>query len=101
MARGDQLGLFELQVLLALDRLGDRAYGMAVWRKIERCVRHPVAIGAVYATLDRLEGKGYVTSCGAPGTPERGGRARRFFQIEQLGRDALEATLSAIDAMRK
>jgi RNA polymerase sigma factor (sigma-70 family) len=101
MPRGDQLGVFELQVLLALGRLGDDAYGMAVRRELEGRAGRPVAIGAVYATLDRLEAKGYVSSRGAPGPPERRGRARRYFRVEGAGRRAVQETLAAIDVMRE
>lgn len=100
MPRGDLLGMFELQVLQALEQLGENAYGMAVRQKLEECTGRPVAIGAVYATLDRLERKSYVTSHGAPGPPERRGRARRFFLIQGAGSRAVTETLAAVDAMR-
>jgi RNA polymerase sigma-70 factor (ECF subfamily) len=101
MPRGDQLGVFELQVLLTLERLGADAYGMAVRRELEGRAGRQVSIGAVYATLDRLEVKGYISSRAAPGPPERRGRARRYFGVEQAGRRAVEETLAAIDLMRQ
>ena len=61
-AKGDFLGEFEQLVLLALLRLGDEAYGMTVRREIEERAARDVSIGAVYATLDRLEEKGLVKS---------------------------------------
>ena len=100
MPRGDQLGVFELKVLLALERLGDDAYGMAVRRELEGRAGRPVAIGAVYATLDRMEAKGYVSSRSDPGPPERRGRARRYFRVEGAGRRAVQETLAAIDVLR-
>ena len=62
MAKGEFLGEFEQLVLIALLRLGDEAYGMAVRREIEARAGRDVSIGAVYATLDRLESKGLVRS---------------------------------------
>ena|SRR4051794_23860834 len=99
MSRGDLLGAFEQLVLVALIRLGDGAYGMTVRREIEERTGRPTSLGAVYATLDRLESKGYVTSYGAPATPERQGRAKRFFRIALSGCRALEETRSTFELM--
>ena len=54
---------------------------------IARCLF--VVDGAVYATLDRMEDKGLVSSWLSDPTPERGGRAKRFFRLEEAGRRAL------------
>jgi PadR family transcriptional regulator PadR len=98
---GDYPGAFEQLVLLALLRLGPDAYGMTVRREIEARTGRAVAVGAVYATLDRLQRKGLV-SChdGADAPPERGGRARRYFRIEPAGRRALDDALASVDRMR-
>ena len=85
MARGEYLGEFEQVVLLAVARLGDDAYGMRIRQEIEARTGRAVTIGAVYATLDRLQSKGYVAARDEPG-----GRARRFFAIQRAGVDALE-----------
>jgi DNA-binding PadR family transcriptional regulator len=100
MPKGDLLGAFEQWVLLALRRLGDNAYGMTVRREIEERTQRSVSLGAVYTTLDRLERKGYIRSSTSPGTPERGGRARRFFRMQSAGESALDEALCANDAMR-
>ena len=81
MGRGDYLGEFEQIVLLAVARLGDDSYGMEIRREIEARTGRAVSIGAVYATLDRLETKGYV-SPHDNGTAER---ARRFFALTRSG----------------
>ena len=62
------VGVFEEQVLVAVLRLSSDAYGMNVRREIERVTGRDLAIGAVYATLDRLEAKGLLASSrrGAP-----------------------------------
>jgi PadR family transcriptional regulator PadR len=99
MADRDYLGEFEHIVILALLRLADRAYGMTVRQEIESRTRREVSIGAVYATLDRLEVKGYVASrCGDP-TPERGGRSKRFFRVTARGVEAVNRTQRAIQSM--
>ena len=100
MARPELPGSFEQLVLLALLRLGDRAYGMTVRQEIERRTKHEVSLGAVYATLDRLEEKGWVASHEGPGGAERGGRAKRFFKLRSGGSKVLDESLRAIDEMR-
>ena len=86
MSRGEYLGEFEQIVLLAVARLAADAYGMAIRREIETRTGRNVAIGAVYATLDRLESKAIVRSI----DDQTGGRARRFFALTPSGIDALE-----------
>lgn len=81
------LGAFEEQVLLAVIRTGGDAYGMEVRREIERTSERDVAIGAVYATLDRLEAKGLVTSARPRGT-----QSRRTFSLTRGGLSSLAAT---------
>jgi DNA-binding PadR family transcriptional regulator len=92
MARGAQaaqLGEFEQVVILAILRLKDNAYGVAIRTEIAaRTDRHPTA-GALYTTLDRLEDKGLLTSCFGDPTPRRGGRAKRYFSVTAAGVAAL------------
>jgi len=99
MARGDLLGSLEHIVLLAVARLGADAYGMTVRREILTCTGRDLSIGAVYATLERLERKGYVSSAMGEPTAERGGRAKRHFQIEAAGEEALAVSQDAIRKM--
>ena len=63
----EALGTFEEQVMLAVLHARDEAYGMSVRREIEARTDREVSIGAVYATLDRLEAKGLVSSNRVPG----------------------------------
>jgi PadR family transcriptional regulator PadR len=97
--RGDLLGSLEHIVLLAVARLGSSAYGMTVRREIEKRTGRNISIGAVYATLERLQAKGYVRSALGEPTAERGGRAKRHFQIEAKGEDALATSQDAIRKM--
>ena len=95
----DYLGEFEHVILLALLRLQDRAYGVTVRQEIELRTHREVSIGAVYATLDRLETKGYVTSLRGDPTPERGGRSKRFFCVTADGVEAVSRTHRALEKM--
>ena len=86
------LGTFELLILLAVMRLEDDAYGVPISREIEETSGHGVAIATVYATLERLEERGLVTSELGDPTPERGGRAKRIFRVTNKGvRDVQDA----------
>jgi DNA-binding PadR family transcriptional regulator len=100
VAKGNTLGDFEQLVMLALLRLGDGAYGMLVRREIEDRTGREVSLGAIYATLDRLEDKGLVSSTLGGSDGVRRGRAKRFFSVEATGLAALRGTLAAIDSMR-
>jgi DNA-binding PadR family transcriptional regulator len=83
------LGEFEQIVLLAVLRLKDAAYGVSIRREIsERTGRDP-ATGALYTTLDRMEQKGLVKSRMGDPTPERGGRAKRFYRVTLSGSAAI------------
>ena len=84
------LGSLELPVLASVQRLRQRAYGMAIRRDVLEQTGRDVSIGALYTTLDRLEKKGYLSSWEGDPTPERGGRAKRFFRLEGRGIQALE-----------
>jgi DNA-binding PadR family transcriptional regulator len=95
MARGF-LGEFELMVLLALIRLGEDAYGVPISREIEERAGREVALGSVYAALERLEGKGLVTSRLGDPTAERGGRAKRYFRITANGLREVRETQRAL-----
>jgi PadR family transcriptional regulator, regulatory protein PadR len=99
MARPDSLGQFEQLVLTAILTLRDDAYGVSIHAKAAELAKpKDVSLGAVYVTLDRLEDKGLVTSRLSDPTPERGGRAKRCYQLEALGERALQE--SAVTAKR-
>src|SRR5437868_8390060 len=95
----DYLGEFEHIMVLALLRLEDRAYGVTVRQEIELRTHREVSIGAVYATLDRLETKGYVKSRRGDPTPERGGRSQRFCRVTARGMAAVNRTQRALHSM--
>jgi PadR family transcriptional regulator len=99
MSDRDFLGEFEHLIVLALLRLQDRAYGVTVRQEIEFRTKREVSIGAVYATLDRLETKGYVKSRLGEPTSERGGRSKRFFRVTAKGVAAVNRTHRAVQSM--
>lgn len=92
MSKGDSLGEFEHLVLLAVLRLGEAAYGMTVSREIASRTGRDAAIGAVYATLERLEAKQFVQSREEPGSAESGARVRRMYRLTAAGPRAIEKT---------
>ena len=89
MSKTTLLGEFEQVVLLAILRLGTTAYGVSIRQEILTCTRRNVAPGALYTTLDRLEKKSTVVSREGESTPERGGRAKRFYTVTEAGRAQL------------
>jgi PadR family transcriptional regulator PadR len=93
------LGEFEHIAILALLRLTDHAYGVSVRQEIGERTGRDVSIGAIYATLDRLESKGYVKSHLGDPTPERGGRSKRFFRVTAKGMTAVNRTHDALRSM--
>ena len=90
---------FELMILLAALRVGDHAYGVQIAREIEQTSGRSVLLGAAYAALDRLEQKGLVTSTLGEPSPQRGGRAKRFFRVTPGGVKAVKETQRALVAL--
>jgi len=99
MTRGDWLGEFEQVVLLAVAQLGTDGYGLTIGREIEERTGRRVSVGAVYATLLRLEEKGYVGSRQGESTARRGGRAKRHYRVTRAGERALASTRQMFDRM--
>ena len=95
----DLLGAFEQAVLLAVWNLAGQAYGRAILRGTQTALDRQAAAGAVYATLDRLEQKGLVTSRVETGTAVRSGRARRYYQLTAVGLKALNESKAALEQM--
>ena len=83
------MGAFEQLVLLAVLRLGERAYGVAVVEEIAARTGRDPSRAAVYIALRRLAEKGLVRSELSAPTPQRGGRAKRYYRVEPRGIDEL------------
>ena len=87
--RAHHLGEFEQVVLLTVLRLGEEAFARSVRLDLEATVGRVVSKGALYATLDRLAGKGLLEWTVEEPTPERGGLPRRRFTVTEPGIVAL------------
>ena len=93
------LGEFEHLILLSILRLGENAYGAAIIEEVEARTDRSVNQAAAYLTLRRLEEKGWIGSrMGAP-TAERGGRAKRFFEIRAEGQARLKDSRAELLSM--
>jgi PadR family transcriptional regulator PadR len=95
----ESLGHFELLVLLALLRQGDEAYGVPIANAIAQSTGKRVILASVYNTLERLEEKGLVDSTIGQPTPERGGRAKRYFSITTAGLREVRAAKKALTVL--
>ena len=91
----DFLGEFEELILLAILRLSANAYGVTIRQVIEEKGGRSTSYGAIYATLERLEKKGYISSRQGEPTAERGGRAKRYYEVEAAGIKAINDTRMA------
>ncbi len=100
MAEKDYLGALEQMVMLAVLRLSPNAYGMTIRREIADRTGRDISIGAIYATLDRLEEKGYLSFSFGDATSERGGRAKKYFRIRAAGQKVLNESQQAISSMQ-
>jgi DNA-binding PadR family transcriptional regulator len=94
----ETLGEFEQVVLLAILRLEQNAYGVSIRSEIAVCTGREISPGALYTTLDRLEERSLVTSRFGDPTPQRGGRAKRYFKVTAAG---LKAVARAQQAYRR
>jgi DNA-binding PadR family transcriptional regulator len=96
---GRALGEFEQLILFALLDLGEDAYGASIGRSIEARTGREVSPGAVYTALDRLATRGLVSSRVGEPTPERGGRRRKYYDIEPEGALELSRSMDVLRAM--
>jgi DNA-binding PadR family transcriptional regulator len=96
----DSLAEFELLVMLAALRLGPaEAYTVTIADDIRQRTGRSVRRANVYTTLQRLEGKGLVTSALGEPKAERAGRPPRLITVAPAGVEALRVTTDAIRSM--
>ena len=95
------LGEFELMVILAVLRLDTEAYAVPIREEIEKEARRSVARGALYTSLERMERKGLLESRMGDPTPERGGRARRYYSVSPMGVRAVQQSQDALARLSK
>jgi PadR family transcriptional regulator PadR len=101
MREHSYLGEFELMILLTILRLGDDVYGVPLSKELSLLRGRDVALGSVYAALDRLELKGLIASTLGESTPERGGRAKRYFRVTKQGLRAVRETRRVLNKLWK
>ncbi len=87
---------FEQMVLLAILRLGSGAFALAIIRELDCEAGRAVSRGALYKTLERMEGKGYVDWSTEATTPDRGGHPRRRFTVTPVGVEVLRSSREAL-----
>ena len=90
-----RVGELETVVLFITIRLADDAYGAEIRRLVNARTHRDYSVGAIYASLRRLEDKGFVRSFESAPLPVRGGRSRRYFVPTAAGRAALRGAVAA------
>ena len=93
------LGEFEQLTLLAVLRLGEKAYGVTIRRAIEEGSGRDVSSGAVYTTLARLEKRGLVSSRVGEKAPERTGQRRKYYTVEPEGAAMVYDSVNVVSRM--
>lgn len=101
MREHSYLSEFELILLLTILRLDDDAYGVPLSRELSQLRGKEVSVGSVYAALDRLELKGLITSSLGESSPERGGRAKRYFRVTEEGLLSVQETRRVLNKLWK
>ena len=99
MSKEEHLGEFEQLALLAVLRLGKEAYGARLREELSDQAGREASVSSIYITLTRLETKGMVSSWMGEPTQVRGGKARRFFEVEPRGITALHQSRARLLAM--
>lgn len=97
--KGTNLGEFEELVLLTIAALMEEAYSVAITDELCQHTQRSVKLGVVHTVLNRLEEKGLVKSYLGEATKERGGKAKRFYQLTTAGKSALVRTRSMRDQL--
>jgi DNA-binding PadR family transcriptional regulator len=95
----DQLGQLEQHILLAVLRRQPTAYGVSVQQELLARTGREYSAGAIYTTLDRLEGKGFLKSKEGEATSERGGRKKIYFSLTAPGQAALEGSIKLLRSL--
>ena len=99
--KGKYLGEFEEIVLLTIGILYEDAYGVAIRSEIENRLGRRVGLGALHATLVRLEDKGHLNSTLGEATNKRGGKRKRYYKLTSSGKEALLHTRSIRESLWK
>ncbi len=79
----------ETVVLLAILRLKENAYGVAIREEMARITQTTVTYGTLYSYLDQLFRKGLLAKSYGEPTSKRGGRRKIYHRLTPKGREAL------------
>lgn len=93
------LGDFEQLLLFAVLRLGEQAYGVKIRQEIEARTGRVISAGAIYTSLDRLVGRGLVTSRMGEPTAQRGGRRKKYYRLDPSGARMLQISYRNLQRM--
>jgi PadR family transcriptional regulator, regulatory protein PadR len=96
-----ELTTLEQHALLAIVALQPSAYGISIQDHIARNAGYEPSVGSIYASLDRLEDKGFVRSKQGEATRERGGRRKLYFSVTAPGQKALRESLKAVGSLSR
>lgn len=84
------LGEFQEIILLTILILEENAYGVSIQKEIAQRLKKEVSRGSLHTALSRLEEKGFITSEFGEASAKRGGRRKRFYQVTNTGKEALQ-----------
>jgi DNA-binding PadR family transcriptional regulator len=84
-----ELTKFEEQILLAVWKLQDKAYGISIYRLIRDLTGKKLAIGGIYFPLERLVKRGFLAAFKGAPEPVRGGQSKRYYRLTKSGHDEL------------
>lgn len=96
MNKSTYLGELEHLIILVVLGQGDESYGMSIRDELYQRVGRKLSRSATYMTLERLVKKGYLATRMGDPSPERGGRAKRYFKVTAQGRKALKESGRAL-----
>ena len=87
--KGERLGEFEEMVLLSLSWSEENANAVVIWEVLQTEGERSVSLGAIYAALDRLERKKFITSWLGEPASVQGGRRKRYYELTEDGGSTL------------
>ncbi|WP_222183697.1 PadR family transcriptional regulator [Geminicoccus harenae] len=83
---------------MAVHKRRGNAYGVTIREEVSAQSRREPSFGAIYTTLQRLEDDGLLTSREGDPTPERGGRAKRLYELTAPGLRALQEASAGLQS---
>ncbi|MFC1493477.1 PadR family transcriptional regulator [candidate division KSB1 bacterium] len=86
-------------ILLAVWKLNEEAYGVSIYKHLQKVTGQKMSVGSVYFPLDRLVKKRYLKAMKGEPTPKRGGMSKRYYLLTEAGLNILNATKKVNDTM--